>query len=129
MPPKEYDQIDGRGHDFYMMLCARIGTGSTYRTILVNILQNKLQILQERKVPMLHTHKHSHHTHKHTHTHTHTYTHTHTHTYTHTHTHTHTHTEIPMLLTRRISGSGEDDCQVCCDTYDQMQKPMELTGL
>ena len=31
-----------------------------------------------------------------------------------------------MLL--RMSGSGEDDCQVCY-TYDQMQKPMELTGL
>ena len=60
----------------------------------------------------------------HTHTHKHSQTHTHTHTHAHTHTHTHTHTEIPMLL--RISGSGEDDCQVCY-TYDQMQKPMEVT--
>ena len=57
-----------------MMLCARIGTGSTYRTILVRHYKNILHILQlqERKVPMLHTQTLIlTHTHKHTHTHTH----------------------------------------------------------
>ena len=58
-----------------MMLCARIGTGSTYRTILVNILNctsSKKERLQ------CYTHRNTHITHTNTHTHTHTYTHTRT---------------------------------------------------
>ena len=33
MAPKEFDRIDRDMHDFYMMLCARIDTGSMYRVV------------------------------------------------------------------------------------------------
>ena len=78
MPPKEYDRIDR--DTISTCCCARVSV-LVVRTVqsLSTYYKNKLHILQERKVPMLHTHKHSHtHTHKHTHTNTHTHTHTHT---------------------------------------------------
>ena len=80
MAPKEYDRIDR--DTISTCCCARVSV-LVVRTVqsLSTYYKNKLHILQERKVPMLHTHKHSH-----------THTHTHTHTQTHTHTHTHTHT-------------------------------------